>query len=67
MPTGSWGNATIMTVGSITIDALRGLDLVIVGAGVTGKALHDFALSHGALVSMVDDRVDGALRSLPES
>jgi UDP-N-acetylmuramoylalanine--D-glutamate ligase len=55
-----------MTVGSITIDALRGLDLVIVGAGVTGKALHDFALSHGALVSMVDDRVDGALRSLPE-
>jgi UDP-N-acetylmuramoylalanine--D-glutamate ligase len=66
MPTGSWGNATIMTVGSITIDALRGLDLVIVGAGVTGKALHDFALSHGALVSMVDDRVDGALRSLPE-
>lgn len=67
MPTGSWGNATIMTDGSITIDALRGLDLVIVGAGVTGKALHDFALSHGALVSMVDDRVDGALRSLPES
>jgi len=55
-----------MTVGSITIDALRGLDLVIVGAGVTGKALHDFALSHGALVSMVDDRVDGALRFLPE-
>lgn len=55
-----------MTVGSITIDALRGLDLVIVGAGVTGKALHDFALSHGALVSMVDDRADGALRSLPE-
>ena len=55
-----------MTVGSVTIDALRGLDLVIVGAGVTGKALHDFALSHGALVSMVDDRVDGALRSLPE-
>ena len=55
-----------MTVGSITIDALRGLDLVIVGAGVTGKALHDFALSHGALVSMVDDRVDDALRSLPE-
>ncbi len=56
-----------MTPGSITVEGLRGLDLVIVGAGVTGKALQDFATSHGASVTMVDDRAEGASRDLPES
>ena len=66
MPIGSWGSATNMNSGSITVDSLRGLDLVIVGAGVTGKAIQDFAINHGANVTMVDDRVDGASRSMPE-
>lgn len=55
-----------MSLDSIDVDSLRGLEIVIVGAGVTGRALRDFAISHGANVSMVDDRADGAARSLPE-
>lgn len=46
--------------------SLKGLDLLILGAGVTGRALERFCVAQGANVSILDDRVPGALRELPD-
>ena len=45
---------------------LSGQSILIVGAGVTGRALSDFCSSHGAKVSLLDERAEGALREVPE-
>lgn len=45
---------------------LSGRSILIVGAGVTGKALSDFCSSHGAHVSTLDERAEGALRVVPD-
>ena len=66
MPIGSRGSEILMSATTIELAALQGMDVVIVGAGVTGRALRDFVAKHGSNVSMIDDRVDGAARSLPE-
>ena len=50
----------------LTPTSLKGLDLLILGAGVTGAALERFCVAHGANVSILDDRAEGAQRELPD-
>ena len=45
---------------------LSGRAILVVGAGVTGKALKDFCQAHGARVSLLDERAEGAVRQVPE-
>jgi UDP-N-acetylmuramoylalanine--D-glutamate ligase len=47
------------------VSDLHSLHVLVVGAGVTGRALQRFCEGHGAHVSLLDDRVDGALREIP--
>jgi UDP-N-acetylmuramoylalanine--D-glutamate ligase len=53
-------------VQAVTVADLMGLHVLVLGAGVTGRALTEFCQSHGAQVSTLDDQAEGALRSLPD-
>lgn len=44
---------------------LAGKRVLIVGAGVTGRALSAFCNRHGASVSVLDEKEEGAVRELP--
>jgi UDP-N-acetylmuramoylalanine--D-glutamate ligase len=50
----------------LTLADLGGAEVLVVGAGVTGRALKDFCQAHGAVVSLLDDRAEGALREIPK-
>lgn len=45
---------------------LSGREILVLGAGVTGRALKDFCLARGAKVSLFDERAEGAVREVPE-
>jgi UDP-N-acetylmuramoylalanine--D-glutamate ligase len=45
---------------------LSGRAILVVGAGVTGRALKDFCLARGAKVSLLDELADDAVRVVPE-
>lgn len=49
----------------LKITDLQGLHVLVLGAGVTGRALRDFCEKHGSRVSLLDDRAEGALREIP--
>lgn len=48
----------------LTADLSRS-SILVVGAGVTGMALHDFCASRGAKVAILDERANGAVREIP--
>ena len=45
---------------------LSGRAILVIGAGVTGRALRDFCVGRGATVSLLDERAEGAVREIPE-
>lgn len=44
---------------------LSGRSILVIGAGVTGRALHDFCSARGANVSLLDERAEDAVREIP--
>lgn len=52
---------------ALSLADLHGANVLVVGAGVTGRSLQSFCQTHGAKVSLLDDRSEGALREIPEA
>lgn len=50
----------------IDLRRLEDLHVLVIGAGVTGRALADFVAMRAASVEVLDERAEGALRDLPK-
>lgn len=50
-----------MSIGS----EFEGKNFLVIGAGVTGKALFDFLVRHGITVELIDEREDDAIHEIP--
>ena len=49
----------------LSLADLSGAHVLVLGAGVTGRALREFCERHGATVSILDEKSEGALREIP--
>ncbi|MGA1670028.1 MAG: hypothetical protein ACO39F_03990, partial [Candidatus Nanopelagicaceae bacterium] len=49
----------------LSLADLHGAHVLVLGAGVTGRALSEFCERHGATVSFLDEKAEGALREIP--